>query len=259
MPIITLITDFGAKDMYAGVLKGNILKHCDSARIIDLSHHIAPFDIIQAAYCLKNSYHHFPKTTIHVVAVNDDLSPENRLLGMLYKGHYFIGYDNGLFQMAFGEDPILAVELSKGQEDKKAVYSNFNETISHTIASLNDGKTLTDLGRQVHHIRQRTAIQPTIQDAHLRGTVIYLDAFENAVTNIKRELFDQTRKDRRFVLYFKRNERLSEISNSYYDAPEGEKLCTFNAAGNLEIAINKGKAGSLLGLKVGDTVQIDFE
>ena len=79
------------------------------------------------------------------------------------------------------------------------------------------------------------------------------------IVNIRRELFEQVGQNREFALYFKRHDPITQLSLHYNDVPIGETLCLFNSADYLEIAINMGKAGSLLGLKMEDTIQIDFK
>ena len=258
MPIITLITDFGTKDFYAGALKGQILSEIPAIQLVDISHRVEAFNINEAAFCLKNAYAHFPENTVHLVLVNDDFSNDLRCLAVKHKGHYFLGFDNGMFNLAFEGEPELAVELSISGEADMYRPAVFQQLLIATAKELLGGRPISQLGRQVHHIKQRTGIQPVTQESVLRGTVIYIDEFENAITNITKTLFEDNQKGRQFDLLFKRNERLSEISRDYNAVPEGEKLCSFNSSGYLEIAINKGRASSLLGLRLGDTIQIDF-
>ena len=87
---------------------------------------------------------------------------------------------------------------------------------------------------------------------------MYIDQFDNVILNITRTLFDEVGRGRSFELFFKRHDPITVLSTDFHDVAVGGTLCRFNSAHLLEIAINMGKAASLLGLRVEDTVQIDF-
>ena len=105
---------------------------------------------------------------------------------------------------------------------------------------------------------KRITLQPVTSKSQIRGSIIHIDNYENAIVNISRELFEQLSKKRTFSLYFKRYNPITQLSEQYYDVAIGDILCLFNSAGYLEIAVHMGKAATLLGLKIDDTVQIDF-
>lgn len=253
--IITLITDLGTRDHYAASLKGAMYRHCAGCTVVDVSHHVNAFNIGEAAFVLRNVYQDFPVGTIHILSVSDHDDADCRYLAVKHNDHYFIGSDNGVFSMAFGEEPELAYEPD--------LLKNLDGNEYHAMAQVADylakGNDIANIGRPVYEVRRRANLEPVLQEGLIRGSVIYVDRFENVVTNITRELFERALAGKRFVLFFKRRERVTHISKHFHEVPEGEKLCIFNSAGFLEIAINKGKASSLLGLGVGDTVQIDIE
>ena len=257
VPIVTLLTDFGTKDYYAGALKGAILSHCDSANIIDISHNIEPFNITEAAFVLLNAYSKFPTGTIHVVSVNDMDERESRFIVVKYQEHYFLGLDNGLFSLVF-DRPDEIFELYNFSENGSFASYSVDDIFAKTIAQIDSNVDLAKVGTQIQSLYTRTNLIPVVQDSLIRGSVIYIDSFKNVILNVKRDLFDEIRRERNFVISFKRNERIQEISVSYHDVPEGEKLCIFNSNDFMEIAINSGKASSLLGLNLGDIVQIEF-
>ena len=97
MSIITLISDFGLKDHYVGILKGKIYSQFPEVNIVDISHFVSKFNIFDASYLLEVSYHHFPKGTVHVMAVDAAQTQDTNHVALLYDGHYFIGADNGVF------------------------------------------------------------------------------------------------------------------------------------------------------------------
>lgn len=259
MPIITLTTDFGTKDFYTGALKGAILKACDRVDIIDLTHDIEPFNITEAAFVLRNAYPNFPEGTVHIVNVNDQDNRESRCVIIEQEGQYFIGFDNGIFSLVFNEDPDQIVEYLDFPQNGSLSTFPGKDVFAKIAGQIIEGKSIEQIGRKIHDINRRTSLLPIVQDALIRGTVIYVDSFHNVILNVTKELFEEIGQNRNFVVSFKRNERINEISGNYFDVPQGEKLCLFNSAGYMEIAINSGKASSLLGLNIGDIVQIDFE
>ena len=126
--------------------------------------------------------------------------------------------------------------------------------VSHLAAE----KPIQELGNPVRNLILRIQLQPVINKYMIRGSVIYIDRYENVIVNITREQFEKNRAGREFSVYIKRNDAIREISTHYQDVPVGETLCLFNSNNYLEIAIHAGTAASMLGLSVDETVQIDF-
>ena len=110
MGIITLTTDLGYKDFYQAALKGSILKTLPKVTIIDISHEIEAFNISKAAFLLKNSFHYFPKGTVHLIGIDTVYSASNKYLALKYQDHYFVGADNGIFSLIFEE--IVALNFT---------------------------------------------------------------------------------------------------------------------------------------------------
>ncbi len=253
MQIVTLTTDFGLDDYYVASLKGALLRQEPQLQIVDISHNVKPFDIVQGAFVLKNSYLSFPPGTIHVVTVNN--SQEGRSFICLEHGdQFFIGPDNGIFSLIFPNMPQVwrldpAVEVGPFSMQK---------TVAAAVSHLANTKPLYEVGLPAGEVVQRIALQPVLSTSQLRGSVIYVDHYENVAINITEELFEKVRNGRKFALFFKRNDPITHLSRHYTDVPVGETLCLFNAAGFLEIAVSMGKASSLLGLKLDDMVQVDF-
>jgi S-adenosylmethionine hydrolase len=254
MPVVTLTTDFGLKDYYVALIKGTLLRRDDRLTLVDITHQINNYDIVQAAFIFRNAWKSFPEGTIHLLSVNDFYSPDKRFLAIQHEGHYFVGPDNGLLSLIFQPFPKTAFEIPFPEEEAFPIGEIFARTVDHIIA----GTPLREIGRPAGDIVQRITFQPVIGPSYIRGAVIHVDNYENAIVNISKTLFDQVGRSRPFALFFKRHDPITKISRHYYDVPVGDTLCLFNSAGFIEIAINMGKAGSLLGLNVEDTVQIDF-
>ncbi len=253
MALVTFTSDLGLQDYYSAVIKGAILSRNPALNIVDISHNIKPFDIVQGAYILKNAYGSFPKGTIHLVSVNSHYDSGRCYLAARYKDHYFIGPDNGIFSLVFEGEADKIYEL----EGTPELLSQ--DTIAKAVQHISGGMPFNEIGILVDEIEERMTFQPITTPDMIKGAVIHIDHYENVVVNISETLFQQIRKKRKAKIYFKRFNPIDKISYSYADVPVGEPLCLFNSAGFLEIAVNTGKASSLLGLNLEDGVNIEFE
>lgn len=254
MTTITLTTDFGLKDHYAALFKAAAISRMQNISLVDITHNIQPFNIVQAAYVFRNSWKNFPAGTIHFISVNDLPAASRKFLLAGHMGHFFIVADNGLLPLSLG-GPIYSSCALPWPEDAAFPLA---ELFAHTAAQLAVGLPPEEIGIPQDTMAQRIGLQPVVKQDQIRGSVVYIDRYENVVVNIDKAIFDQIRRQRPFALYFKRHDPITALSGHYSDRPIGEPLCFFNSAGLLEIAINTGRAATLLGLKVDDMVQIDF-
>ncbi|MCB0656765.1 MAG: SAM-dependent chlorinase/fluorinase [Saprospiraceae bacterium] len=252
--VVTLTTDLGNQDYYVGMVKGAILTASSQMQLVDITHEIPSFDIVQGAYILRNVYNHFPPGTVHLISVNNNYNVQNVYILFERDGYFFVGPNNGLFSLVFERLPDQVFELKGTRGGAFPVRDIFAKVIRH----LDRGDTLNEIGDPATNLVMRMNLQPVVTRSHIRGSVIHVDKFDNVVLNITRDVFERARKGRDFALFFKRFEPITSISEHYFDVPVGETLCVINSADHLEIAINMGKAASLLGLKEDETVQIDF-
>lgn len=257
MAIITLTTDLGDKDIYQAALKGSILKLLPSVNIVDITNSVAAYNIQQAAFILKNSFYYFPDATVHLIGIDTVFNSETKYLAVKYKKHFFVGADNGIFSLMFDKEPEEMVEINIMQ-DLKFLHFPLADIFVKAACHLARGGQLTEIGIPVTGIEQKMNLQPVVEKNLIKGAVIYIDSFQNVITNITKDFFNTIQQGRRFKLSFKRNETIDHLSWHYNEVPEGEKLCLFGISDHLEIAINKGNASGLLGLGLGDSVIIDF-
>lgn len=257
MAIITLTTDLGTKDFYQAVLKGTILNQFPEVNLVDITHEIPAFNIPQAAFIVKNAFHYFPKYTVHLIGVDTVYNESGRYVALRYHEHYFVGADNGFFSLVFNEHPNEVVELTILQE-AQLLHFPLADILAKAAIHLARGGALKEIGLPITNLLERISLHPVIEQDTIRGCVIYIDAFQNVITNITKSLFTQVQQGRNFTLFFKRNESISQLSWHYNEVLEGENLCLFGMSNHLEIAINKGNASGLLGLKLGDIVRIEF-
>ncbi len=254
MHLVTMTTDFGMKDYYVSMLKGAMLQAVPTIRFTDITHMVKPYDIVQGAFVLKNAYDCFPTGTLHIVTVNN--RPEHTdFIAFRHLDHYFIGPDNGIFSLMFEELPQPVFRLPADPSHPFPL----KRLLATAVQTFFSEAPFPAIGVPAGETEKRIALQPVISTSQIRGAVIYIDHYENAIVNIRRELFEKIRNGRTFQLFFKRHDPVAVLSRHYGDVPVGETLCLFNSAGFLEIAIHMGKASSMLGLYLDDMVQVDFQ
>jgi len=256
MPFITLTTDWGTTDYFVGALKGDILTTCPEAQIIDISHNVNAHDLVQGAFIMKNAWHHFPKGTVHISGVSGTSAQPDPLIALTYKGHFFIGSDNGFFSLVFGAmaDEGYYILDSRG----KKVIPHF-PVLASSAAYLAKGGKLEGMGEKIISLTEKSLLQPVTEEMTIRGSVIYIDTYGNLVTNIEKSLFERIAKGRAYEIVLKTKDVIREISNDYYQAGRGNLLALYNEAGFLEISINQANASDLIGMVYGDIVRIEFK
>lgn len=276
MSIITLTTDFGIKDHFIANIKGAILTEIPEVNIVDISHQISPFNILEAAYIVQNSYRSFPLGTIHIIGVDSELNLENKHLVVKFEGQYFICADNGIMSMAcLNIEPEKIVEINI--HDK--LISNFSvlDVFVKVACHISRGGKLEVIGKGISKIKSVKNLTPFINESknQIIGNVIYIDNYGNVITNITKSFFREVSKSREFEISV-RNYKFKKIHSKYSDIVnfsideskrnnDGQALAIFNSSLNLEIAIYKsnpvnfGTAASLMGLNILDTVTVNFK
>ena len=275
MAIITLTTDFGEKDHFAGAIKGAIYSQLPNVRIVDISHSVSPFNIPEAAYIIQNAYGSFPKGTIHLIGIDSEINEENKHIAIKLDDHYFVCANNGIMSMICMEiapEKIFEINIHDKIETSFPVLDVFVKVACHIAR----GGTLEVIGKAIESIKPIKNIIPFVNEekTQIIGSVIYIDNYGNVVTNIKRKFFETIQKGREFEISV-RNYKFKKIHNKYseivnFDIPEekrhdeGKDLLVFNSSNYLEIAIYKsnihtvGSASTLMGLKMMDTITINF-
>ena len=261
MSIITLTTDLGIKDHYVAIIKGEIYKQFPDINIVDITHEVTKFDIQEAAFVFKNSYKHFPEGTVHIIGINDELSNENQHLVFSINKQFIIGPDNGIFSLIFDEVyPAKIVQINIELESDNLTFA-IKDVFLKAACHLIRGGTLEMLGTQIPDFQNKAAsLKAVTTQNSIRGTIIHLDSYGNATSNINRETFNRIGSGRDFeILYGKETENIKKLRKKYKDVSGGERLALFSTDGFLEIAINQGKANELLGLYMYDIIRVEFK
>ncbi|MGB2705135.1 MAG: SAM-dependent chlorinase/fluorinase, partial [Chitinophagaceae bacterium] len=190
----------------------------------------------------------FPDFTYHLILVNLFEKKPEQLLLAFHKNQYLLCADNGLLTMILEETPeiVIGIPLEK-TATKNTTY--LSSIMGKVVNQLVNGESIMNIGVAETIYLEKRHLRPVLDNNSIEGQIIFIDSFENVIVNITHEQFEEQRKGRSFRIVFTRNEMIDRISESYADVPEGEKLALFNSAGYLEIAINKGNAAGLFGLK----------
>jgi len=256
MAVITLTTDFGLRDPFAGILKGVILSINPEARLVDLTHGVESFDVLEGALALGQSYPHFPAGTIHVVVVDPGVGSERRpILVSTGQGH-FIGPDNGVLELVYQRESGCEVyHLTADRYFKKPVSQTFHGRdifapvagwLSTGVAPESFGDLITD------YARLEVAKPERVGPALLRGEVLRVDKFGNLLTSFRPEDVAVG-----VTLCLLINDRpVTRIVTSYAAGRPGEVFAIVGSAGLIEIAASQASAAELLDARPGTEVRL---
>jgi S-adenosylmethionine hydrolase len=258
MAIITLTTDWGTKDYYIAMVKGIIYSNLPDAKIVDISHDLKPFDYVKSHHVIKNAYPYFPPKTVHLIGFENYSERKNpNPIAINYDGQFFLGNDNGIFSLLFGELTEGIVEIDSSAIENRMFL--VRDVLLKAAIYLAKGGSMEDLGKKKNELIHRLIPNPTFENNVIRGSVIYIDSFENIVTNISKQLFESVRNGRKFTILLGHKNYIHRLSTSYSDVSEAELLAYFNSEDYLEIAMNQGKTASLFNMDVLKPIRIEFD
>jgi S-adenosyl-L-methionine hydrolase (adenosine-forming) len=248
MPLLTITSDIGHQDYLVAAVKAQLLQIDPAFTIVDISHSISPFNYPQAAYICRSAFKNFPDYTYHIILVNLFEKKPEQLLLAFHHNQYFLCADNGLLNMILEEKPEMVIGVPL---DKMAIKNTIHcvGVMGKVVNQLAQGESIQNIGVPDVSYTEKNHLRPLLDNNWIEGQIIFIDNFENVIVNITREQFEEQRRGRSFRIVFKRDEVIDRVSESYADVQPGEKLALFNSAGYLEIAINKGNAAGLFGLK----------
>jgi hypothetical protein len=260
MTVITLLTDFGLRDGYPGVMKGVIWKIAPDVQIADISHSIKPQNILQGALALARTAPFFPSGTIHVAVVDPGVGTQRRPIGLHLGEHYFIGPDNGLFTLVLenaeaGHALVQAVHLDQSKYWLPEISRVFHgrDIFAPSAAYLARGIPLKYMGTPINDpIRLHTPPPKQIQGGGWRGQVIEIDTFGNLSTNIESSHLLPLGK----VIVLVASQRIEGLENTFGDRPKGTLIALYGTAHDLMISIVNGDAAHTLYVSVGDVVDV---
>jgi S-adenosylmethionine hydrolase len=253
MPVITLTTEWKPDDIYNGIIKGKLCNLCPEATIIDNACNIPPLNISHASFIIRNTYLNYPKGSIHIICVHSEAHKDEDYLVVRAKDHFFIGTDNGIFNLILNSEPDEIIRIDhKDTTDELDIFSK-------VASDLFNGKKPSQLGSPLERISEKLPLRATIDKEVVIGSIIFIDSYGNVISNITKEIFDRIFENREFRISVQGNKNYTEtISNRYSDVPVGELLARFNQLDLLEISINGANISELLSLEIGSSLRIDM-
>ncbi len=258
MAFITITSDYGNNSPYSAAVKGAIYTQLPSAQIVDISNMVTPYNVLQAAYLLKQVVWHYPLHSIHLICLDTNFASNGQYIIAESDGQYFIGSDNGIFSLLFEKTPATFYVVKKELIQEDDLFPEKNLFAFLAIQLIN-GVPVTNFAEigEIKNVKQ--SLMPVMEESLIRGNIVFVDGFDNAITNISKSLFEEKLSTKSsFNIFFSRKLAINYISKNYSDAKEGSELALFNESGFLEIAMNAGNAGQLLGLKTGASINIEF-
>ncbi len=253
--IITLLTDFGTRDPFVGVMKGVILGRCPTARIVDLTHGVAAQQIPEAAFWLAKSYGWFPPGTVHLCVVDPGVGTVRAALVMRAGGHLFVAPDNGLLARVLAEHPAAPVHRIDPALLSLPVPSRTfhgRDVFAPVAAEILAGRLAWDAVGPLHPdpVDLPTA-QPQRQGDEVRGTVLTVDHYGNLITNIDAQMLAEL--DDPVVDV---GTAACPLRGTYGEVASGELVGMVGSFGTLEIACRDGSAERITGLSRGARVLV---
>jgi S-adenosylmethionine hydrolase len=252
MPVITLTTEWRPDDIYNGIIKGKLCSMCPNAIVIDNAFSIPPFNITHAAFVIRNTFRNYPKGSIHIICVHSEAHMNADYLVVKARDHFFIGTDNGIFNLILNTDPDEIISIETGGTTDEL------ELFARAASRLYEGIEPGRLGKPKKALSETIPLRATLDKDVIIGSIIFIDSYGNAISNITKEIFYRIFGDGEFRISVQSNKNYTEqIFNSYNDVPVGDLLARFNSLDLLEISINGADVSELLSLEIGSSVRVD--
>jgi S-adenosyl-L-methionine hydrolase (adenosine-forming) len=261
IPLITLLTDFGAADTFIGTMKGVILGINPEARIVDLTHEVPPHDIRSGAYLLSSATRYFPPGTIHIAVVDPGVGSARRPLLASTSTQHFLAPDNGLLSHVLADEPDAEIrELNAQKYFLAAIGPTFHgrDLFAPAAAWLSHGEPPAAFGPPAKDIVRLEVRRPALVKGRLVGEVQHIDRFGNLITNISyAELRGLADLDDWLTLQVKiRRTTVKGLERCYADAKPKKLAALVNSDGWLEIFCNQARADKLAKAALGERVEV---
>jgi S-adenosylmethionine hydrolase len=259
-PIITLTTDYGTNDHLVGVLKGVILKINPEVQIVDITHGVAPFDLLDGAMAIANAYPYFPPRTIHVVIVDPGVGTERRPLLVSGQNQYFIAPDNGVLSAVYEKEQNFVVRhLTAEHYFLQPVSKTFHgrDIFAAVAGWLSKNWQPASMGEEITDFKRFALPRPKEADGLLKGVVLKVDTFGNLITNFRVEDLPEGAMEKGQIRLHVGSHAVNKLVPTFANGNAGEPIAYIGSGGHLEIGVNKGSASKTLGLGRGTPVLLD--
>lgn len=256
MKIITLLTDFGTADGYVAAMKGVLLASCPDARIVDATHAIPPRDVRAGAWALRHYWNVFPNDTVHVAVVDPGVGTSREPLLVQADGRWLVGPDNGLFSWVFkNARHWTAHRIRPGVRRPGSIGETFHgrDVFAYAAGQLAAGVPWRKLaGTPLRPFRFQWPTPKAVKNG-IRGSIVHIDRFGNAITNIP---IDRIAKRGKLLSIVCNNFSVNKLCISYGAVKVGRPVAFGESFWLLELAVNQGNASKSFQLSLGDSVVV---
>lgn len=257
MPIVTLTTDFGTADFYAGAVKGVLLSRAPGTTIVDLSHEIAAGDIAAASFVLRGAAETFPAGTVHLAVVDPGVGSARRMLIVDHHRQRFVAPDNGLLEpwLAAGDAAVFAVTDTSLFRAGRGETFHGRDRFAPVAAALLAGAEPRQLGIAIDDAVRAPQPLPARTATEIRGRIVHIDRFGNAVTDIPADWLPD---GVGFAVHV--GARTTHVRASHYAAiTTGTAAVLTGSLGLLELSMNGVSLARRWSIERGDAVRFDLE
>jgi S-adenosylmethionine hydrolase len=255
--IITLTTDFGLSDHFAGVMKGVLLGICPSAEIVDITHEVGAFALAEGAFLVSQTYRYFPRGTVHVVVVDPGVGTSRRPILLEAAGQCFVAPDNGVLSMVYAREKHKVRWVTAKKYFLKPLSQTFHgrDIFAPVAAHLARGIAPAKMGKSVGDY-MRLHFEKPLRTARRgwTGAVLKIDRFGNLITNFPSAEFSSLEK-RPFEMSVGL-ETVHRLARNYAECGPGELFVIAGSSGYLEVSSSQASAAKLLGCGVGAPVEL---
>ncbi len=260
-PIITLTTDFGLNDHFVGAIKGVLMEIAPGAQIVDISHAVQPFDILDGALTISQAYSYYPAGTVHMVVVDPGVGTARRPIILAGERHLFVAPDNGVLSLIYARETRITVRHVTAEHyflqprsntfHGRDIFAPIAAYLAKGVDSERFGPAITD------YVRFGMPRPKPVDERTLRGVVLKIDRFGNLITNVTPtdapKLFETP--PTAFKIAIGKGE-VTRLCVNYAEGGPGEAFAILGSMGFLEIATNRGSAFQLLGAGKGSEVNV---
>ncbi len=258
-PIITLTTDYGTNDHLVGTLKGVILKINPDVTIVDITHEVAPYDVLDGALAIASAYRYFPARTIHVVIVDPGVGTERRPLLVSGETQYFVAPDNGVLSLVYEQETALLVRHATAEHYfLQPVSKTFHgrDIFAPVAGWLSKGWQSASMGEEINDYKRFALPKPKAAEGVTQGTVLRMDHFGNLITNFRPDdMPDGALKSGTLKMQVNGKE-VKRLVETFAQGEPGEPVALVGSSGFIEIAVNKGNAARVVGAGRGAAVVV---
>ena len=261
-PIVTLTTDYGTSDHLVAVLKGVILKINPEVQIVDITHQVTPFDLLDGALAIASAYAYFPPRTIHVVVVDPGVGTERRPLLVSGQNQYFIAPDNGVLSGIFEKEQNFVVRhLTSEHYFLQPLSKTFHgrDVFAPVAGWLSKNWQPGSMGEEITDFKRFAMPRPKQGDGGMNGVVMKVDSFGNLLTTFRAEDLPADALEKGEVKLQLASHSITKIVPTFASGNAGEAVAYIGSGGYLEVGINKGNASKTLGVGRGAPVVLAKE